>query len=1051
MTVGAGSNEDALYDAYLDAALRGELEEPEAYLDRNGAAGDALRDRLAAIHATFREAAPAGGYAPGTPEDDAASGGASVLSAESGLPFESLGEFRLLRPLGGGGMGMVFLAEQTSLERLVALKTIRPEHLTSPTAVRRFEREALALAQVSDRHVVGVHGFGEDHGVRFIAMEFVPGRSLSDVLADDVGLETTTAVRWARQLAGALQSIHDAGIIHRDVKPSNVRITPEGQAVLVDFGLARDVDGGATVTESFTGSPAYASPEQVQGAGELDGRTDVYSLGVTLYQCLSGEPPFQAPTMEAVFQRLLSEDPAPLRQRNRAVSADLETVVLKAMEKDTQRRYATAAELGADLDALLAFHPISARRPRGLERARRWARRNRGQAAALAAAALLLVVVSALLVGQRVLEDRDRRQAALQAVADARAMIDTWRHEKQSVAEVEATVAEMRRHLEYEYLSLEETARLVESEEAVDASRLQRERAFYAVLDLLTQAQRLDPDVPGVDAVSAELYVEKLNEASEQHDRTAAAFYEQQVAAHDPDGSVRAARLRRAAVELQALTPGAEVHMFRYHEQADVVPGGQHRMVPVPLEGPDPLLDPGTWCLRLARAVAPLEPDDLVVELAGWPIEGTVLVAEAPDVGDAGPRVLDRLVSVDGDPVLGDWDVDRCRRAVDGGRQRTFVFERREADGSLRTLELSSPSLTDLGVLALEPDDLAGRGGVSARVYRMGRLLELALPSGLVARTTAAPVALSDRTRVTVPESGVIPADPGGYLLVFRKPGFETARSPAYLAPGHSYPAGAHLVPAGTTPTGFVKLPDAYGGHTWSMEHEVTAEDYLVFLNDPETLAEIDASPVPTRHPRQGGEYALGSEWHRLNDGTWIMDPDWHPRWPVVGVTWHDAMAYADWITRKAREAELPYRFRLPYWHDRSLMASVATDQWDYAWGGRFRPHWSNTCFSKPRANLEPVLRYPIDETPALIYDLCGGAFEWLDDWFDEERRLRAAAGGAWGRSQAVVSKTSGGLGFEAEQSSGETGFRLILEIDGFEPAKRQGSDAHGSGRRGAR
>src|SRR5262245_60793185 len=187
-------------------------------------------------------------------------------------------------------MGVVFLAEQGSLGRLVALKVVRPERSGSAEAAARFQREAQAIARLRHPSVVSVHGTGEDRGVRWIAMELVPGRGLDEILreaaAREERLPLPKVLQWIAGIARGLDTAHRAGIVHRDVKPSNIRITPEDRALLVDFGLARELGGDAlTRSGEFRGTPIYASPEQISGRlGEVDARSDVYALGVTLYE-----------------------------------------------------------------------------------------------------------------------------------------------------------------------------------------------------------------------------------------------------------------------------------------------------------------------------------------------------------------------------------------------------------------------------------------------------------------------------------------------------------------------------------------------------------------------------------------------------------------------------------------------------------------------------------------------------------------------------------------------------------------------------------------------
>ncbi len=328
--------------------------------------------------------------------------GATWPGTEPCLPFERLGEFRLIKRLGEGGMGVVYIAIQEPLNREVALKVIRPEWIGSIEAETRFRREIDAVARLRHPNIVTLFRSGEENGIHYFAMEFVPGRGLDAVL-DEVssGEEKVPLPRilgWSLEIARALDSAHRAGIIHRDVKPSNIRITPEGSAKLMDFSVARQsMLSTMTLTGDFRGTPHYASPEQIKARRrEIDARTDIYSLGVTLYEAVTGRVPFQGKTTEQVFLKILDEEPVPPRRLNRLVSRGLETVIAKAMEKDPKRRYQTMAGFAEDLERLIAGQPVKAR-PAG------WARRSikwidRHKFASLAGAAVFFMAAAAAIL-----------------------------------------------------------------------------------------------------------------------------------------------------------------------------------------------------------------------------------------------------------------------------------------------------------------------------------------------------------------------------------------------------------------------------------------------------------------------------------------------------------------------------------------------------------------------------------------------------------------------------------------------------------------------------
>jgi len=312
-----------------------------------------------------------------------------------------IGDFRLLRLLGEGGMGVVYLAEQESLGRRVALKLIRKEFLLVPRARERFQREALAVSRLDHPGICPVYEVGEADGTPYIAMRYVEGETLARRIAGSRLASSREAVfstvRLLEEAARAVHAAHEQGLIHRDVKPGNIMVTGEGVPVILDFGLARDeLLEGRTLTRTGDplGTPAYMSPEQVSGdRTQLDRRTDVYSLGATLYESLTLETPFRSPTREGLYRAILTREPADPRRLNPALPRDLKVVLETALEKDPDRRYATALAFAEDLKAVQEGKPVAAKPISAVGRGLRWARREPARAGLLL---VLLVGIPAL-------------------------------------------------------------------------------------------------------------------------------------------------------------------------------------------------------------------------------------------------------------------------------------------------------------------------------------------------------------------------------------------------------------------------------------------------------------------------------------------------------------------------------------------------------------------------------------------------------------------------------------------------------------------------------
>jgi serine/threonine protein kinase len=406
------------------------------------------------------------------------------------------GDYRIIREIGRGGMGVVYEAEQASLGRRVALKVLPAAATMDPKQMRRFEVEAQAAACLHHTHIVPVHAVGCEGGVPYYVMQLIDGRSLDVVIRElrrldglepaaqpdesapasplttdlasgrfatlpgDPGTSTIalapragtdpdgpadrptaspprrpplssgpsggpsgsstrdrqyirTIARLGRQAAEALEHAHRHGVLHRDIKPANLLLDGEGQLWVTDFGLARTrADSDLTLSGDLLGTLRYMSPEQATSRRVLiDGRTDIYSLGVTLYELLTLRPAFEGRDRAEVLRRIAEEEPAPPRRLNPAVPPDLETIIAKAMRKEAEGRYATARELADDLGRFLEDRPIVARRPGPADRLGKWARRNR--ALVTSAAVVLVLAVVGLSVGM-VLIARERTEVVRQ-------------------------------------------------------------------------------------------------------------------------------------------------------------------------------------------------------------------------------------------------------------------------------------------------------------------------------------------------------------------------------------------------------------------------------------------------------------------------------------------------------------------------------------------------------------------------------------------------------------------------------------------------------------
>lgn len=448
---------------YMERLERGEPSNTEAILDAHPELADELRDNFAKLAALHRAAV---GMTDGGETLD------QLCLASLNQPH-ALGDFRLVRPIGRGGMGVVYEAEQISLHRRVALKTLPLAAVLDPKQLARFQNEAQAAASLDHPHIVSVYAVGADRGVHYYAMRYIEGLSLAEVVeglkprsdergvagketpaedqaathvdtditvpdtlpavpADAVetlpygadawppahsvagqasetqrGLSATLSTfpafssreyfrsiaQLGNQAAEALHYAHEVGVVHRDVKPSNLLLDNDGRLYVTDFGLAMtQSDSNLTMTGDLLGTLRYMSPEQASGRRALvDRRTDIYSLGASLYELATLQPAYPEEDRTRLLQQIISEPPQLPSRINKSLPADLETIVLKAMAKEPTDRYATAQDLADDLARFVKCEPIRARRTSQFERVRSWCRRNKLVASLLTAVATLLL------------------------------------------------------------------------------------------------------------------------------------------------------------------------------------------------------------------------------------------------------------------------------------------------------------------------------------------------------------------------------------------------------------------------------------------------------------------------------------------------------------------------------------------------------------------------------------------------------------------------------------------------------------------------------------
>ncbi|MBN2492510.1 MAG: SUMF1/EgtB/PvdO family nonheme iron enzyme, partial [Planctomycetes bacterium] len=907
-----------------------------------------------------------------------------------------------------------------------------------------------------------------------------------------------------RDAARALQACHEHGVVHRDVKPGNLMLDEGGRVLLTDFGLARAVDARSrTFTRRFVGTLQYAAPEALLPVGKRgpDGRVDVYGLGAVLYEALALRRPFAGYEADegALLHAVQQKEPPALRKIAPWVPKDLATITTKAMDKDRDRRYATAGELGDDLERYLKGEPIRARPAGPLTKGRKWARRNPGWAVAVAAAVVLVLAGAGLLLGMRIARERavgqhlQHARAKLAAADYAGAMTATARALERDSGSVEATrleaeikearqaaedtqrqaeaaakkqtafdeatqareeagrksgeyaagfktiaprcaqVAQLRQACLNAYAPTAERAAFAHAEEELANEEVRLERLLAEGREALERAFRLEAPYlegrpsPKTRAAFAEYFMGRFRERLAAGDLEGAARQAEAVRDYDDAGRHTKELLGRGTLTVTVTPADAAVYLFRYESYETVrrEPPVVPRLVPVPTTGigrrrPSAWLTeedfcPGDLCLVITAvakdslaAGAGLTPGDLVIRLNSQPCgDGVFVTGVAPDspLAKAGVKPLTRIASINGEVVESAWDWDNAEPPKEGTDRMRLVGVTEEIQQERKSVACAPPVELVCRALPVEMTLLCLRAGEPVRL----RIPE-GKRSGLAVDVTAYPLIFSPANRIGAGKP--LEADPGSYLVLVRQDGFEDQRFPVVVPREGEATARIELLPASTTPEGFVYVPPGtflYGGDADAYEanpreekelpgffiarKEVTSEEYFEFLNDPRLRRQIELEKGEAARfvPRETTGVLVQQDGERLVPVYGGMET------PVMGVDWNDIQAYLQWRNQTAEAAGKKWRWELPT-EEEWEKAARGVDGRFFPWGNRF-DHSLTVGVHRKKGRLYrmPGGYEPRDESPFGLLDVGGSRYEWTKSEHRPGSDSYVLRGGGWG------------------------------------------------------
>ncbi|MBI3843348.1 MAG: SUMF1/EgtB/PvdO family nonheme iron enzyme [Planctomycetes bacterium] len=956
---------------------------------------------------------------------------------------ERLGDFKIIREVGRGGMGIVFEAEQISLGRRVAVKVLPPSFTQDKQAVERFVTEARAAARLQHRNIVPVYAVGEEAGFHYYAMEFVKGQSLSQLLDEarkepdsatfyrstatmirksasaatasattaPVAVPTTSLARdrenylsWVcriiAEVADALDFAHKNDVLHRDVKPNNIVVDERGVPMLLDFGLARiERSEKLTTTGEFLGTPAYMSREQILGKTQLIGpKSEVYSLGVTLYELVTLKLPYAGASPIEVIRNALAKEPIPPRQANPRLPEDLETIILTSIEHDLARRYATAADFAADLRRFMSFQPIQAKPATTWVRFRKFTRRNRAATIGAGVSGAAVLALLAFWIGG-VISKHARIRGEFETARVSAASFDFDVAEAAmnrvlaldaSNASASASIRDYRREREKqaaEKLEAQNQAAIDKQLSASEAIAAQASRLFDEAKDKRKSATESDiPKDVGINRLEvadkiAEGARAALNKAAESFIEagtlpTSTNYKRDQIEDRIVALSIQMIHEAEAAGDRRRVEEAGNRAVFHNHGRNREI----DRMV----------LGTGTLTLRC--------------DVAGAEAFLFEYYDDTEETSRYGSRVVPMPVSIPsptGKDPLGTTLADDVEHVTLGS---LGIPTQAEIDAALRTRDDSGP-----------PPKVVADDQVFARC----RLPALPLQK--------------------------VPIAMGSYLIVIRARGYVDLRLPIVVTRNEDVDVSPTMLREDQVPPGFVYVPAGtsilFGGVQTNLtqpekrarvdsfligEREVTVGEYEAFFKDLIESKKGD-DEIRSRAPKNDQGVPV---WASADDGSLEKRTNWRPDQPMRRVSIAAAAAYCEWLSKKTGAS-----IRLPT-EEEWERAARGADGRIFPWGHAFLPQFCHVRdTTSPPTEDRAFWMCLADVSPFGVHDMAGGVSNFCGPvTLDANGSLPAKAvffahGGNWTQPTRLTCSATIRLARDPRDIHPGVGFRIVRDL----------------------